>query len=327
MNVVRWGMIGCGSVTERKSAPAYSVVEDFSLHGVFGRTRNKAEDYAQRHCVPRVFDSVGELVNSDEIDAVYIATPPDSHEELALAVAKAGKPCCIEKPMAPSHAACERIRQAFESRNLPLFVAYYRRSLPRFRRLRELLDGGAIGNVRHVHWTLHRASRPEEHRFDNDWRVDPAIAPGGYFDDLASHGLDLFHWLFGEVTEACGTATNQQGRYAAADAVAGCWRHGSGVLGSGSWNFGACDRLDRVEISGSEGRITFSIFEEEPLRIETVEAAREEFVDKPEIIQLNHVAAMRDCLFGGVPHPSTGKSASHTAWITDRIRPIDFGLL
>jgi len=101
MTLIRWGMIGCGDVTERKSGPAYQQVEGFALHGVFNRTLAKAEDYAARHRVPRVFANAEALIHDAEIDAVYIATPPDSHETYALEIARAGKPCCIEKPMAP----------------------------------------------------------------------------------------------------------------------------------------------------------------------------------------------------------------------------------
>ena len=222
MTPIRWGMIGCGSVTERKSAPAYQQVEGFALHGVFNRTLAKAENYSARHGVPHVFASAEALIHSPEIDAVYIATPPDSHEAYALEVARAGKPCCIEKPMAPDHAACVRIRDAFAARGLPLFVAYYRRSLHRFRQVRAWLDEGAIGKLRHVHWTLTKPATPADLADDN-WRVDAAVAPGGYFDDLASHGLDLFCWLLGEIEDAAGFAVNQQRRYSAADAVTGCW--------------------------------------------------------------------------------------------------------
>lgn len=249
MTIIRWGMIGCGSVTEHKSGPAYQQVEGFALHGVFNRTLAKAEHYAARHAVPHVFASAKALIHSPDIDAVYIATPPDNHEAYALKVARAGKPCCIEKPMAPDHAACLRIRDAFADQGLPLFVAYYRRSLPRFRQIKSWLDDGAIGTVRHVHWSLTKPATSFD-LSDSNWRVDAAVAPGGYFDDLASHGLDLFCWLFGEVTDVAGFAINQQGRYSAADAVTGCWLHETGVTGSGSWNFGAAERQDRVEITG-----------------------------------------------------------------------------
>ena len=311
-------MIGCGSVTERKSGPAYQQVEGFTLHGVSSRTRAKAEDYAARHGVARVFGSAADLIHAPDIDAVYIATPPDSHEAYAIEVARAGKPCCIEKPMAPDHAACLRIRDAFADRGLPLFIAYYRRSLPRFRQVKSWLDDGAIGAVRHVHWTLTKPASPAD-LSDANWRVDAAVAPGGYFDDLASHGLDLFCWLFGEVIDVAGFAVNQQGRYSAADAVTGCWLHDGGTTGSGSWNFGAADRQDRVEITGNAGRITFSIFDEEPLRLVRGDEMVERIIEHPPTVQYFHVEAMRDHLIGGIPHPSTGESSAHTAWVMDRI--------
>lgn len=318
MTMIRWGMIGCGDVTERKSGPAYQQVEGFALHGVFNRTLAKAEDYAARHGVPHVFDSAEALIHAPDIDAIYIATPPDSHEAYAIEVAHAGKPCCIEKPMAPDHAACVRIRNAFAERGLPLFVAYYRRTLPRFRQVKTWLDEGAIGAVRHVHWALTKPASTDDLSGAN-WRVDAAVAPGGYFDDLASHGLDLFCWLFGDMTDVAGFAINQQRRYSAADAVAGCWVHKDGVTGSGSWNFGAADREDRVEITGSDGRISFSIFDEEPLRLSRVEETVELAIAHPSAVQHFHVEAMRDHLAGHGDHPSTGDSGAHTAWIMDRI--------
>lgn len=318
MTLVRWGMIGCGDVTERKSGPAYQRVEGFALHGVFNRTLAKAEDYAARHGVPRVFTSAEALIHAPDIDAVYVATPPDSHEAYALQVARAGKPCCIEKPMAPDHAACIRIRDAFAARGLPLFVAYYRRTLPRFRQVKAWLDEGAIGAVRHVHWTLTKPASPADVA-ESNWRLDASIAPGGYFDDLASHGLDLFGWLFGEVTDVAGFAVNQQGRYGAADAVTGCWLHAGSVTGSGSWNFGAAEREDRVEIIGSAGHIVFAIFDETPLRLVRGGEAVETVVEHPAVIQHFHVEAMRDHLAGRDVHPSTGDSAAHTAWVMDRI--------
>ncbi|HEV7312408.1 Gfo/Idh/MocA family oxidoreductase [Sphingopyxis sp.] len=318
MTVIRWGMIGCGNVTERKSAPAYQQVDGFALHGIFNRTRAKAEGYAARHGVPRIFDSAADLIHAPDIDAVYIATPPDSHEAYAIEVARADKPCCIEKPIAPDHAACVRIRDAFAERGVPLFVAYYRRSLPRFRQVQSWIDEGAIGTVRHIHWTLTKPAGPADLSQDN-WRVDANIAPGGYFDDLASHGLDLFCWLFGEVEEVAGFAVNQQGRYGAADAVTGCWLHKGGVTGSGSWNFGAAERRDRVEITGSAGRIVFSIFDEAPFRLTRGDESLESVIANPQAIQLFHVEAMRDHLAGRLIHPSTGDSGAHTAWVMDRI--------
>jgi predicted dehydrogenase len=319
MSALRWGIVGCGAVTERKSGPAYRKTPGFELAAVMRRDIALAADYARRHGVPRWFDDADALIGHPAIDAVYIATPPDTHLHYALKVAAAGKPCCVEKPMAPSHAECLAMLAAFERTGLPLFVAYYRRSLPRFEQVRAWLAEGRIGAPRHVHWQLARTPTPADLAGNHHWRTDQTIAPGGYFDDLASHGLNLFSHFFGTVTQATGSSANQQGLYSAPDAVAGSWRYESGVTGSGSWHFGAFERADRVEISGSAGKIEFSMFDEQPLALTTAADAERVEVANPDNIQLPHVMNMREHLAGRMRHPSCGDSAAHTAWIMDRI--------
>ena len=195
-NVIRWGIIGCGAVTEIKSGPAYQKTAGFELSAVMRRDLKLAQDYAQRHQVARFSDNAADIINDDAIDAVYIATPPDSHKHYALLVAAAGKPCCIEKPLAPSYQESLAIDQAFREAGVPLFVAYYRRSLPRFNKVKSLLESGAIGQVRHISWHLSKPANVIDTSGEYNWRTDKTIAPGGYFDDLASHGLDLFSFLF-----------------------------------------------------------------------------------------------------------------------------------
>lgn len=317
--IIRWGIIGCGAVTERKSGPAYRKTPGFELHAVMRRDAEKAADYAIRHGVPKYYADADALINDPEIDAVYIATPPDTHAFYALKVAEAGKPCCIEKPMATSHAECIAIYKAFEDNKLPLFIAYYRRSLPRFKKIKELLSSGAIGTVRHVSWELLRKPSQADLIGAYSWRTDASVAPGGYFDDLASHGLDLFNWLFGDVTIVSGNSLNQQGLYTAKDAIVANWLHNSGVTGAGVWNFGAFERADKVVIMGSEGKIGFAIFDEEPIMVTTGQGMRELIIPHPENIQLWHVQNMREHLAGRAVHPSTGASGAHTSWVMDKI--------
>jgi 1,5-anhydro-D-fructose reductase (1,5-anhydro-D-mannitol-forming) len=317
--VIRWGIIGCGDVTERKSGPAYQKTKGFALHAVMRRDAAKAADYAVRHGVPKHYSDAGVLINDPDIDAVYIATPPDTHAYYALKVAAAGKPCCIEKPMAPSYADCLAICNAFKTKGLPLFVAYYRRSLPRFNLAKAWIEEGDIGIVRHVSWHLSRRPSAIDLLDEYNWRTDSKIAAGGYFDDLASHGLDLFNYLFGNVTDVSGVSGNQQGLYSAKDAIAASWLHESGVTGTGSWNFGSFERADRVEIIGSKGKIEFAIFEEVPLVLTTSSGSQEVVIEHPENIQLYHVHAMREHLAGNAKHPSTGLSGAHTSWFMDKI--------
>ena len=316
---IRWGIIGCGNVTERKSGPAYNKTPGFVLHGVMRRDAAKAQDYAKRHAVPKFYSDADALINDPEIDAVYIATPPDSHADYAIRVAAAGKICCIEKPMASNYPQCLKIEQAFKERNIPLFVTYYRRSLPRFLQVKKWLDEGRIGAVRQVHWHLMKQAVEIDLSGQYNWRTDPKIAVGGHFDDLASHGIDLLIFLLGNIEQATGVSCNQQQLYGARDAVAGCWRHESGVIGSGSWNFACSDNEDRVEIVGSEGKIEFAIFDSMPLVLQRGALREEQVIEHPDHIQLHHVANMRRHLSGEISHPSNGATACHTAWVMDKI--------
>lgn len=92
MKTVRWGIIGCGAVTEVKSGPAFAKVPGSALVAVMRRDAGKARDYAQRHNVPRWYDDAEKLIADPDVDAVYIATPPSSHREYALKAIAADKP-------------------------------------------------------------------------------------------------------------------------------------------------------------------------------------------------------------------------------------------
>lgn len=316
---IRWGIIGCGDVTEVKSGPPYQNTDGFELVAVMRRDAAKAEDYAKRHGVPKFYSDADKLINDDEVDAVYIATPPDSHAAYALKVAAAGKPCCIEKPMAPNYAESLEIQKAFEAKDLPLFVAYYRRTLPRFLKIKKWLDSKEIGEIRHIRWLLAKPPSEMDKSGEYNWRTDATVAPGGYFDDLASHGLDLFAYYLGDFQEVYGLAKNQQGLYSAKDAISATWSHQTGVTGEAAWNFGCNERIDCVEIFGSEGKVKFSLFEENELILKNAKGEQKVFIEHPKHVQQFHVERLRDDLLGNITHPSTGKTALHTSWVMGKI--------
>ncbi len=211
----------------------------------------KARDYARRHGVPKVHERAEDLIRDPEIDAVYVATLPATHCELALAVAAAGKPCLVEKPMALNHAECLRMTEAFKAREVPLWVAYYRRALPRFLLVRDLLASGAIGRVTSVHVEVTAPLPAGENA--SGWRFDPAVAGAGLFFDLASHCFDLLDFLLGPITGVWGVAANTGGKYAAEDVTASAFSIGDRVLGTGVWNFNA-DRVIRPDDIQGIGR-------------------------------------------------------------------------
>ena len=320
MRTIRWGIIGCGDVTEVKSGPGFQKAEHSALVAVMRRTGSLAQDYARRHGVPRWYDDAEALVRDDEVDAVYIATPPSSHREYALLCARVGKPVYVEKPMALDHAECETMIAACRQAGVPLFVAYYRRALERFLWIKHLIDVGAIGEVRLVTVALHQPLMPD----DLDparltWRVDPAIAGGGRFVDMASHMLDFLDFALGPIVEVEGIASNQAGRYPAEDIVSGHFRFESGVHGIGSWCFATGDRLDRIEIVGSEGRITFATFDATPVVVATPRGTEQLEIGYPAHIQQPLIQSIVDALNGVGECPSTGITGARTSWVMDRM--------
>ncbi|MEQ1625662.1 MAG: Gfo/Idh/MocA family oxidoreductase, partial [Sediminibacterium sp.] len=145
---IQWGIIGCGNVTEVKSGPAFNKVSNSSLVAVMRRDASLAEDYAKRHAIPKWYSSAHDLIHDPEVNAIYIATPPKQHEEYAIAAMHAGKPVYVEKPMALNLASCRRMEQVSKETGVKLVVAHYRRALPLFMRVKELLDQQAIGDIR-----------------------------------------------------------------------------------------------------------------------------------------------------------------------------------
>ncbi len=318
MDTIRWGIIGCGDVTEVKSGPGFQKARGSALVAVMRRDAAKAEDYARRHGVPRWYADADALVHDPEVDAVYVATPPSTHLQYARVAARAGKPVYVEKPMALDHAECRAMIDACATASVPLFTAYYRRALPRFARIKALLDAGAIGAVRVATVSVYRAFSPAPGALP--WRIDPAISGGGLFVDLAAHQLDLLDYFLGPITDVSGSAANQGGLYAAEDVVTTTFAWASGVRGIGVWSFSASGDVDRTEIVGSRGRILFATFSDTPVILETETGIEAIELPLPVHVQQPLIQTIVDELLTGTPScPSTAESAARTTRIIDTL--------
>lgn len=259
--MLRWGIIGCGDVTEVKSGPAFRSAENSKLVAVMRRDAQKAKDYAERHQVPKWYNTLEGILTDPEVDAIYVATPPGSHLEVALEVAKHGKPCYLEKPMARNLTESMEIAQAFQLLSIPLFVAYYRRSYKRFLRLKALLDSGRYGRVSSVQYRLERPA-PAPDRTPQGWRQDASISGGGLFVDLGSHALDLLDFLFGPL-QLRGGAARRPGADPAEpeDSVVVAFTCGElQTTGTGLWNFHSTESCDVLEITTSKAKILLPDF-------------------------------------------------------------------
>jgi len=320
MRTIRWGMIGCGDVTEVKSGPGFQKANYSTLVAVMRRNGMLAKDYAERHEVPRWYDDAAKLIHDPQVDAVYIATPPSSHKQYTLMAATAGKPVYVEKPMALNFAECQEMIAACKTAGVPLFVAYYRRALPRFLKIKELVDSEVIGQVRFVSVTLcEPASNANVNAATPPWRVVPEISGGGLFVDLASHMLDFLDYVFGPIASVQGCAANQDGRYEAEDIVAASFQFRSGVQGIGAWCFTAGGKSDMTRIVGSNGKISFSTFDTRPILLNTAEGVTEFSVTNPQHIEQPLIQTVVDELRGLGVCPSTGETAARTSWVMDQM--------
>lgn len=303
MNELNWGIIGCGNVTEVKSGPAFNKVPHSRLHAVMRRDAALASDYAQRHGVPHWYADAAQLIGDPLVNAVYIATPPASHEQYALDAIAAGKPVYLEKPMALTAGAARRIAQAANENNVKLSIAHYRREQPIFKYVQQCLKEKKLGDIRYITLHLHKPLPA-----DAGWRVDPAVSGGGLFHDLAPHQLDILYSFFGRPRVLSSSSLNQQNIYPVPDLVAGHLLFNDNILADCLWTFGAPDKADTdiCEIAGTHGSITFNFFGKPACLLRIGNDQESVFFEQPAHVQQPMIAAVSAFFRGVGANPCSG---------------------
>ncbi len=319
MEKINWGIIGCGDVTEVKSGPAFNKVPQSSLVAVMRRDAEKAKDYAQRHQVPLFFTDANELIHHPEVNAVYVATPPDTHAVYTIATLEAGKPVYVEKPTALNAEEAAAMAKIAAQKNVKLVVAHYRREQPLFQKIKQLLSANVIGAVRTVSLSIlqQRLTEMELQDPKKAWRVDKKI-PGGLFHDLAPHQLDILYTLFGEAKEIKGLHTNQSGAYATDDVITATILFENNILFNGIWSFSAtyAHNVDECIIYGDEGILRFSFFKPSPLIIETKQGIQELVFPPLQHVQQPMIESTVNYFLGKGPNPCSGaEGATIMHWI------------
>ena len=298
MKLISWGFIGCGEVTEKKSGPAFDEVEGSHVEAVMSRSEAKARSYAERHHIRKWYTDAQELIDDPDVNAIYIATPPSSHATFAIMAMKAGKPVYVEKPLAASYEDCARINRISEQTGVPCFVAYYRRYLPYFQEVRNILSQNVIGNVTNVQIRFSVPPRDLDYQSTEKlpWRLQPDIAGGGYF-------------------------YNRAHLYKAEDTISACFLFESGLPGSASWCFVGHQsaREDCIEIIGEKGSLSFSVYNYDPIRLVTSEGTSNIVVPNPPYVQLPIIKSVIEDLQGFGACTCTSVSATPVNWVMDRI--------
>ena len=307
MKQLKWGFIGCGEVTEKKSGPAFSEVEGSSVEAVMSRSEQRARTYAITHGIRKWYTDAQEIIDDPDVNAIY-------------------KPVYVEKPLAASYEDCARINRISEQTGIPCFVAYYRRYLPYFQKVKEIVTSGRIGKILNVQIRYTEPLRAADAEAIKNgtplaWRLQPEIAGGGYFYDMAPHQLDLLQDMFGVILEARGICANRGMLYEAEDSVSACFRFENGLPGSGSWCYVAHEsaREDCIEIIGTEGQVSFSVFDYNPIRLQTSEGDERMTVPNPPYVQYPIIKNVIEHLQGLAVCTCTSVSATPVNWVMDRI--------
>ncbi|MGM9710177.1 MAG: Gfo/Idh/MocA family protein [Prevotella sp.] len=323
MKEIKWGFIGCGEVTEKKSGPAFSTIEGSQVVAVMSRSEQKARSYAERNHIRKWYTDPQSVIDDPDVNAIYIATPPSSHATYAIMAMRAGKPVYVEKPLASSYEDCVRINRISEQTGVPCFVAYYRRYLPYFKKVRQIVDEGTLGKIINVQIRFSVPPRDLDYSAPAQlpWRLQPDIAGGGYFYDLAPHQLDILQEMFGVIIRAHGYCANRAHLYDAEDTISAVFMFQNGLPGSGSWCFVGHEsaREDSIEIIGEKGMVSFSVFNYEPIRVVTSAGEEHITVPNPPYVQLPIITEVTRHLQGLGICECTSVSATPVNWVMDRI--------
>jgi predicted dehydrogenase len=318
---IRWGIVGCGDVCEVKSGPGFYKAPDSKLVAVMRRDGAKAKDFARRHNVPKWYDDAAKLIHDSEIDSVYIATPPKQHEEFTAAIAKAGKPVFVEKPMGRNHIECLHMIEACKAAKVPLFVAFYRRAQPRFQQVKQLIDSGTLGKINAVSVHLSAKMLPLKPGEKPGWRFDADLNGAGPFMDLACHTLDLLDYFLGPISEVHGFADSQTQAAPVEDIVTSTFRFNSGVLGTGTWCFSTHNPewKDETTIHGSKGCVTFSTFGKQAHVLDCPNGPAISDIPFPQHVHQPLIENIVQTLLGRAQPLSTGESGARTNWVMDEM--------
>ena len=318
---VNWGIIGCGDVCEVKSGPAFNKVANSKLVAVMRRNLVKAKDFAQRHGVPKYYAEAAELINDKEVNAIYIATPPSSHESYLEMALKAGKPVYVEKPVTVNSASVERMIGKEKRYDGKVSVAHYRRGLPLFNKIKQLVNDGAIGKVKLI---LLRTLQPTVSKIitqtEDNWRINPEISGGGLFHDLSPHQLDIMYWIFGTPQYVQVTSANQGKLYNAPDMTMVQLAFANDIYFNGVWDFNVAETAtaDSCEIIGDKGSILFSFFRVSTIELTTIAGIETLELEYPINIQQPHINNVVKFFRGEGINPCSLEEALVTMKVMDK---------
>ena len=310
---LRWGIIGCGDVVERKSGPSVQRAGRSEIIVLMRRNREKLQTLAEKLGAPSWTDRADVVIHDPRVDIVYVATPPSSHENYVLEAAKVGKHVLVEKPMAMEAQQAERMVEACERAGVQLFVAYYRRFHPHVLKMRELIRQGRIGEPLQAFVDIATAPPSDPQA----WRLKPEISGGGLFVDVGSHRVDVVVRLLGEINAVCGVTSTFEPQCRVEQTVSLCLRFLTGAQCVIMGDFLSGRKADRLEIIGTEGRITTQRLDGHAFVLHSGHAEESFSFDAYPAPHLGLIRHIEGVLLDGKANESSGRDGLITETILD----------
>ena len=251
---IKWGVIGCGGIADRRTLPGMMLASNAELIAVMDANKAAADACKEKYNAKYAFDKMEDVLAIDEIQAVYIASPVFCHKEQAMAAADAGKDILIEKPVGLTAAEAEEIAAYCEAKGVKMGVGFMMRFHAYHQAMKEIVQSGKIGEVVSARAQL-TCWYPE---MENCWRQDMKLSGGGAMIDMGVHCVDLIRYITGlEVVEAAGICGNQVFKYSVEDAGGVIMRLSNGAVAYVDANFNIPDAAAKckIEFYGTKGSI------------------------------------------------------------------------
>ncbi len=309
---VHWGILGAGKIAESQMAPAICAAPGHELAAVTRREREAAQRFADRHGAQRAYDRVEALLEDDQVNAVYVATPPHLHARETILAAEAGKHVLCEKPMALTTGEARAMIDACQANGVMLTICHYQRFNARHQRIRSLLEEGAIGQVTAARINFSDRFLPQP----GVWHHDPEISGGGPLMDLGIHCIDLLRFLCGPAESVAALVETLVDSSPVADTATLLLRLASGAQAviTSHWTTAnhEPERANGLEICGTEGSIAAAPISAKDsagtLQVLTADGVRDYAVEpggpRPHVALL---AAFGDAVAGKSPNPIPGE--------------------
>jgi predicted dehydrogenase len=249
--MVQWLLAGIGDIARKRVIPAILREQRSALRAVVTSDPAKAEGLGAA-----VYADFDEALRHPGINAVYIATPVHLHHPQTLAALRAGKHVLCEKPTALDYAQAAEMARAAEESGLTCGIAYYRRTYPKVRQAQRLIAAGAIGKPVLAELHCHYWFNGEDGQ--GAWRIQKRFAGGGPLWDIASHRIDLCHFLFGDPVRTAGLRSNAVHRNDVEDNATVLLEHASGVRSIIDVRWHTRQERDECRIVGTDGALLMS---------------------------------------------------------------------